>query len=276
MGNQVAQTLALPLVWAAFEQAHNRDKRFPKRLQERIVQPYQNAGGNPALNPVDREAFYVLGDGSQLNLVLINDEETGAANRGEGPMNSVSSGGAGTRREFAALHPQILSTRRYMTEVMDEVQRSRREAHAETQKMMAILRRIAAYPIHREARACQDSSLHAQCENGEDVIHRRNLPARLSKRPKDLYELWHEYHFGLSGLKLAKDFSLAKRGANKFAYSRRKPLWDVAANLVRAGFTCDAAIAKIYSMCGRQLSVTSILIGLRDDRKRGGLRVLAL
>ncbi|KAL3665133.1 hypothetical protein V7S43_009765 [Phytophthora oleae] len=50
----------------------------------------------------------------------------------------------------------------------------------------------------------------------------RVLAARLSKRPKDLYELWHEYQVGCGDLKAAKDFTTIERGANKFAYSRRK------------------------------------------------------
>ncbi|KAG6946786.1 hypothetical protein JG688_00015842 [Phytophthora aleatoria] len=45
----------------------------------------------------------------------------------------------------------------------------------------------------------------------------RIFVARLSKRPKDLLELWHEYQFGCSGLKPAKEFTLFERGANKFA-----------------------------------------------------------
>ncbi|KAG6943789.1 hypothetical protein JG687_00018240 [Phytophthora cactorum] len=46
--------------------------------------------------------------------------------------------------------------------------------------------------------------------------------ASLSKRPKDVYELWHEYQFECSGLKPAKEFTPVERGANKFAYSRKK------------------------------------------------------
>ncbi|KAI9982251.1 hypothetical protein PInf_008150 [Phytophthora infestans] len=45
-------------------------------------------------------------------------------------------------------------------------------------------------------------------------------------------------------LKAAKDFTAAERGANKFAYSRRKVFWDVVSSLVRSGFTSDTAIDK--------------------------------
>ncbi|KAL3666787.1 hypothetical protein V7S43_008407 [Phytophthora oleae] len=98
----------------------------------------------------------------------------------------------------------------------------------------------------------------------------RVLAARLSKRPKDLYELWHEYQVGCGDLKAAKDFTTIGRGANKFAYSRRKVFWDVVSSLVRSGFTSDTAIDKVYSVYGRQLSVTNVLVALRADRMRGG------
>ncbi|KAG6972293.1 hypothetical protein JG687_00001524 [Phytophthora cactorum] len=94
--------------------------------------------------------------------------------------------------------------------------------------------------------------------------------ARLSKRPKDLFELWHEYQFGCRGLKPVKEFTPVERDANKFAYSRRKVFWAVITQLVRSGYTSDTAIDKFYQVYGRQLSVSSILVSLRADRRRGG------
>ncbi|KUF97585.1 hypothetical protein AM588_10007964 [Phytophthora nicotianae] len=93
---------------------------------------------------------------------------------------------------------------------------------------------------------------------------------RLSKRPKDLYELWGEYEFGLNGVKAAREYTAAERGANKFAYSRRKIFWDVVATMVRAGYSSDVAVDRIYAIFGRQLPVTSILLALRRDKQQGG------
>ncbi|EEY64813.1 uncharacterized protein PITG_15602 [Phytophthora infestans T30-4] len=98
----------------------------------------------------------------------------------------------------------------------------------------------------------------------------RDYQKLLAVRPKDLYELWEEYQFGLSGLKPAKDFTAADRGANKFAYSRRKVFWDAVATFVRSGFTSDVAIDRNYAAYGRQLSVTRILAALRNDKHQGG------
>ncbi|EEY57795.1 uncharacterized protein PITG_00377 [Phytophthora infestans T30-4] len=60
---------------------------------------------------------------------------------------------------------------------------------------------------------------------------RRASTAVLSKRPKDLFKLWHEYQVGCGDLKAAKDFTAIERGASKFAFSRRKVFWDVVASL---------------------------------------------
>ncbi|KAG6962236.1 hypothetical protein JG688_00008702 [Phytophthora aleatoria] len=97
--------------------------------------------------------------------------------------------------------------------------------------------------------------------------------ARLSKKPKDQYELRYEHQFGCSGLKPAKEFTPVERGANKFAYSRRKGFWDVTTQLVRSGYASDAAIDKVYQVYGRQLSVSIILVSLHADRSREGIRV---
>ncbi|ETM36190.1 hypothetical protein L914_17077, partial [Phytophthora nicotianae] len=39
--------------------------------------------------------------------------------------------------------------------------------------------------------------------------------------------------------------------------------------VVRAGFTSDVAIDKVYAAYGRQLPVTKVLIALRRDKRQG-------
>lgn len=85
-----------------------------------------------------------------------------------------------------------------------------------------------------------------------------------------MYALWHEYEFGLGGSKPAKSFTASERGANKFSFSRRKIFWDLVSEMVRKGYTSDAAIDKIYLVYGRSLSVSKILLKLRADRPTGG------
>lgn len=71
-------------------------------------------------------------------------------------------------------------------------------------------------------------------------------------------------------VKLAEEFTSIEGGANKFAYSRRKVFWNVISQLVRSGYTSDAAVDRVYQTYGRNLSVSNILVKLRTDRRRGG------
>ncbi|OWZ02108.1 hypothetical protein PHMEG_00026389 [Phytophthora megakarya] len=263
MGESIAATLALPLLWAAMEPSENYDYALlPNKLQQRILRAFTNVAETPGLNPVVREGIYVTDDGSQLNLVIMeNSECSGQKNNAATthPGGNVG-GGEVAHREFAALHAQIAAVRQHTT---DEVQQLRRDFQRELQKLQTIFRRVAMYPAVRHDISAHDPPV-------EDLPGtRRVLTARLSKRPKDLYELWHEYQVGCGDLKAAKEFTTVERGANKFAYSRRKVFWDVVSSLVRSGFTSETAIDKVYSVYGRQLSVSNILVALRADRKRG-------
>ncbi|KAG6956282.1 hypothetical protein JG688_00011502 [Phytophthora aleatoria] len=270
MGDLIATALALPLLWPALEPPDNYQcPLLPSKLKHKILCAYTSAGGSPDLNPVERKGVFVAGDGSQLSLVVIDSSESAVeeSNTSTANIESVCTRNSGTRREFAALHSQIAAGRRLMAEVMNEVQRARRVSQREMQKTQTVLRRLAMKPcLSREAITSDghpESSANASAPQ-------RGLVARLSKRPKDLFELWHEYQFGCGGLKPANDATAVERGLNKFACSRRKVFWNVVANLVRSGFTSGTAIDKVYDVYGRQLSVSSVFVALRTDRKRGG------
>ncbi len=86
-------------------------------------------------------------------------------------------------------------------------------------------------------------------------------------RPQNLYDLWQEYKFGLSGKKPAKDFTRAERGKVKFAYCRRKVFWDVIVKLVNIGHTCDSAVDEVYNCYDRSLPVSPILHKMVHDKK---------
>lgn len=117
-------------------------------------------------------------------------------------------GGESSRREFAALHSQIAAARRQTTEVMNEVQRSRREHQRDLQNLHAIVRRLVMQPAFR-----QDTTIHdVEPQLPPSSISQRRCAARLSKRPKDLFELWREYQAGCGQLKAAQDFTAIERG----------------------------------------------------------------
>ena len=53
-------------------------------------------------------------------------------------------------------------------------------------------------------------------------------------------------------------------------YYRRKVVWDTVALLIRAGYTAETAVQKIYDTYGQDQSVTKIIKRMLDDRRGGG------
>ncbi len=90
---------------------------------------------------------------------------------------------------------------------------------------------------------------------------------KLSKNPKDLYVVWKEWEFGLNGTKPARDFTIHERGENRFAFCRRKNLWEAVSRMIAHGYTSDTAIDRIYLVYGRKKSVCTILNLLANDRR---------
>ncbi|OWY93061.1 hypothetical protein PHMEG_00037679 [Phytophthora megakarya] len=70
MGEAIATTLALPLLWAALEPSSNYEyDLFQVSCSRKFTGLFKS------LNPVDRKEFYVTGDGSQLNLIVVASNE---------------------------------------------------------------------------------------------------------------------------------------------------------------------------------------------------------
>lgn len=69
-------------------------------------------------------------------------------------------------------------------------------------------------------------------------------------KPRDLYQLWQEYEFGIGGRKPARQFTSVERGAVKFTYSRRKiTTWDAIDRMVRSGVTAQVAQLIEFMEC---------------------------
>ncbi|KAF0739871.1 hypothetical protein Ae201684P_016733 [Aphanomyces euteiches] len=261
MGPMLAKTLAMPLLWASFQPREpEKPSIIPEDLKSKIMHAYRRAGGSTEACPIRRIGIHVAGEGGQLNLIELQDIDVDNTRDRSDTMPRVD------RNDMTAMHTQLLTIKRYMLDVMNELQRVHSTTRNEMQKMATVLNRIAIQPVVRSARSFTSSP----------AIDERQQVSRLSKRPKDLYTLWHEYQFGCNGFKPAKDFTAVERGANKFAYSRRKLFWDLISKLVRAGYTSDAAIVKVYHVFGRSQSVSNILLALRTHKQQGGHPALQL
>ena len=71
-------------------------------------------------------------------------------------------------------------------------------------------------------------------------------------------------------MKPAKFFTPAERGKSKFTYSTRKIFWDLVVNMIARGYTSDTAIDKICTTYGQALAVSTIIVELQNDKRRGG------
>jgi hypothetical protein len=98
----------------------------------------------------------------------------------------------------------------------------------------------------------------------DDAVH-RSLRT-LKKNPKCLHTLWMEYEFGLGGKKPAKMFTASERGRCKYLYCNRLVFWKKISEMVRAGWNSTAAIEKVTTHYGSNLSVTKVLAKMRKDK----------
>lgn len=125
--------------------------------------------------------------------------------------------------------------------------------------------RIALQPVQRPRVDAVDEELD-RVEPRIGIVSN----ATLTKNPRSLHLLWQEYEFGVGGRKPAKYFTASERGKVKFAYSRRKVVWDTISGLVHAGHTAQVAVDMIYEVYGATTGVTKIIQMMRRDIANGG------
>lgn len=151
-----------------------------------------------------------------------------------------------------------------------EVQRLRQEQifHDFMQKINRNLVRVLAQP----GNAVNPNARSRVGENDPTIDGDHDTGARLSRCPKTCHTLWKEYEHGIgTNSKPAKDFTRAERGRNKFIYNRRKYVWDIVAELVRAGISADVACDRIHDVYGGNASMTTIINRIRKDKIAGTL-----
>ena len=105
-----------------------------------------------------------------------------------------------------------------------------------------------ATPRQREEHLAREGLEEVRLPNGRRQVQRFTCrpgerPARLAKA-KTVGNCWQQYMFGIGGNKAAKDFTDKESGAIS-AYSRRRPIYQRLALLVRAGKAPAVAIRLI-------------------------------
>ena len=241
----LALVLAKALIWASV--ADHDTPIMPHEMKNGIKQRIYELTGLTD-NPIGRIPIHVSGAGGQMHLIEVYNEEQTTL------QQSTTSEASG-----AVLISSVLQIKKRMEEIhntmLGEIHRLRADLSETLARLQANVRRIATAPVVRSV-------------NQEMALTTRQK-RKLLGTPKNLYDLWKEYEFGLSGNKPAKSLTSAERGQCRHTYSRRKIFWDVIENLVRKGYSSDTAIDRTYLVYGRRNSVNTILLHMRGERKNG-------
>ena len=262
-----ALVLAKPILWACFEQ--DMQYKMPHGTRARIRAAYELIRG-PNLtageNPVKKIPLLVTGIEAEVHIDEIEPivEDGAAGGVGEGGAPQVNQQMTGINY-IRAMHSQIVGLRRELQESKEENSRLNNRTNRQLAQMNRSINRIALQPARRVGPNQQPVAAAA--------VQARNM-ARLSKNPRTLYILWHEFEFGIAGRKAAKDFTVSERGRVKYAYHRRKVVWEKIQEMIRGGWSANTAMDAIYGVYGRDSSVTSIINRMRADRINGGHRNL--
>ncbi len=168
---------------------------------------------------------------------------------------------AGRGESSDAMFSQLFLMQQRVEDLRMEISASFFESRRHIKQVNTNLKRIAIVPAARHTQ--NDASNE---ESGGEENPRQASGQRLSKRPGCLYLLWKEYALGLNGGKPARDYTYAERGANKYAYSRRKNFWHTVGYLITKGYSSDTAIDRIYEVYGKTQSVTAIIDALIADK----------
>lgn len=203
-------------------------------------------------------------------------------NLGGGDNDNVSDEQV-SRELLHTLHSEVQSLRRGQDEIRKSIVDLSALVARQHQAQNANIRRLQnmLIPVFRSAAIPNNSNVTAagggtrvvnnnagMTGNGVVVVVGGGVAA-LSKSPRTLLALWEEYQVGIGGRKPARLFTAPERGKVKYKYTRRKVVWATIDRLVRGGLTSAVAIDRIYTVYGRDLSVTKIINRMLQDRRKG-------
>ena len=247
----VAAVFAKPLLWAVYDP--DVSSLVPASIRQRIVAAYNALGEDAMLaddqNPIEKVLLTCYESGGQVFIEEIPNDVQMAPPGGAGG-NVRSQWETAMLAKVACLEQRMVVVQNNQTSHHAMVDRRLRNLEANTS-------RIALQPVARP--------IHGGGGGGGEA----RAPAATLAKPRDLYQLWQEYEFGIGGRKPARQFTSVERGAVKFTYSRRKIIWDAIDRMVRSGVTAQVAIDRIYGVYGR-LNVSAMVRAMRQDERHGG------
>jgi hypothetical protein len=273
--NPICNVLALPLLFACFDPELKTS--VPAEILKNITDAYSQISLLPeTVNPVQRILLNVYRINETLNIDEITADND---NRNNNTINiNINNNNIHNTQQInsaiCALFVQNQQIKQQLLTHFDDTKTTIQNLNLDVNKKLNIinnnLQRISIQPP-RMATPQQRIINNAEATRAAEEAELRRRPiAVLSSHPRNLYDLWTEYSFGIGGRKAAKDFTAEERGLNKFKYCRRKNFWDIISLHVRAGFEARTAIDRVYECYGKQLSVYTILDLIRKDKQTGG------
>ena len=287
-----AVVLGKAFLWFIYSSAGTPDfisQDFKKHIKKELNEILTALGVDVSVenfNPIRRVPVIVSGDqGSVFIDVIQVGEEAGGG--GEGVAGGAGGGGRptggmnGMNAQMMAMHSLSTQIRREVHEIKLSQAADRTWMQRNFGIVNTNMRRIGASAAMRVGRTPAGVAVAVGGAGGDDenmlavVAGLQNLArtaaSSLSPCPRTLYDLWTEFMLGLGGRKPASQFTQVERGRVKHKYFRRNVIWKMVQRLVRMGLTSDSAIDRIYTVYGAQMSVTRIINGVIEDKKRGRL-----
>ena len=270
LSDDVAGTLGATLLWAAFDD--DWESFMPAYMRDGIRNRFfaSSPMWDAQQNPVKRVLLSIHENEGELFIQTIQMNEQGMV------LGALVQGQGGNVLEtVAAIQHHVAAIQREQFEIKAELELFRKEERVSNRVFALALQRLSRQPgrILGRARVLQEQELVpvgvvVQDDELADGLH--GPPATLGKNPKTLHSLWREFEEGLGGRKPAKMFTARERGKVKQMYYRRKVVWDSVALLIRAGYTAQTAIDRIYETYGADQSVTNVIKAMLHDRQQGG------
>lgn len=285
LGNVLAVLFGKAILWLCFSEYK---EHMPIEMRQRITAAYDIVRTLPqGENPIGKRLVHVSGEEGTVYMEDIEEEpeDVPAAAQGQpaGPNRRNNSNGSNRQLLLTILANQH-SLQRAVTENSNGLADVRGTLRAQNSTMNKLIRKIDANPTRLLLRAANNNTANNAERRQEQAAPAPRSPRRqvddncdenalLFPNPKNLYQLWTEYELGIGTRKAAKFFTRAERGRFKFKYSRRKIVWDLMAARIRAGDTYSTVIDNLYAHYGPNSSVTTIINGIRQDRKAGSLPI---
>jgi len=142
---RVALVLALPILWAAFDD--EMEAYMPATLRNRIRTAYEYIRQlDITENQVKKVLLVVTGEDYEVHIDQVFDAKAGNENNGQGNNNNQGQGHGITRQEFQALYAQGTAMRHDQTALREDFQHYQQRTTQQFGIVNANLRRIALQP----------------------------------------------------------------------------------------------------------------------------------